>query len=117
MIVLYGIPNCDTVKKARAWLGEAGVAHSFHDFKKSGVPADRLDAWIAMVGWEKLVNRSGMMWRKLDEAAKAKVVDAASAKALMQALPSVIKRPVVEARGEVLVGFDPDKYARLKNNT
>ena len=110
-ITLYGIPNCDTVKKARAWLAHQGVDCRFHDFKKQGVPAERLDGWIAAVGWEKLVNRQGTTWRKLDSATQAAVQDAASASALMQANASVIKRPVVEwaaeAGGPVTVGFDP----------
>ncbi len=103
--------QCDTVKKARAWLADQGVDCRFHDFKKQGVPAERLDGWIAAVGWEKLVNRQGTTWRKLDSAAQAAVQDAASASALMQANASVIKRPVVEwaaeAGGPVTVGFDP----------
>ena len=107
---LYGIPNCDTVKKARTWLDAQGRAFVFHDYKKQGVPADRLDAWIAAVGWEVLVNRQGTTWRKLDDATKAGVHDAASAKALMLAQASVIKRPVVEQDGQVLlVGFDEGK--------
>ena len=96
MTTLYGIPNCDTVKKARAWLEEHQVDYAFHDFKKSGVPAARLDAWITALGWQALVNRKGTTWRKLDPAEQAAVHDAASAKVLIQAYPSVIKRPVVE---------------------
>ncbi len=112
MLIVYGIPNCDTVKKARTWLDAQGRAFAFHDYKKQGVPADRLDAWIAAVGWEVLVNRQGTTWRKLDDATKAGVRDAASAKALMLAQASVIKRPVIERDGVVLgVGFDE---ARLK---
>ena len=104
---LYGISNCDTVKRARAWLAEHGHAFDFHDFKKSGVPEDQLDAWIAALGWEPLVNRKGTTWRQLDEATRAGVVDAASARALMLAKPSVVKRPVVEwDDGRVTVGFD-----------
>ena len=111
----YGIPNCDTVKRSRAWLAEQGVPVRFHDFKKAGVPLDRLDAWIAAVGWERLVNRQGQMWRKLDAATRAGVVDAASARALLLAQPSVIKRPVVEwPDGRITVGFDPDLWARLR---
>jgi arsenate reductase len=113
MITVYGIPNCDTVKKARRWLDEHGVAYTFHDFKKQGVPEARLDAWIEARGWEKLVNRQGTTWRKLDPAAQATVQDAAGARALMLGQPSVIKRPVVEAGGEVLVGFDEQAYARV----
>lgn len=112
--VVYGIPNCNTVKKARTWLDEQGVAYTFHDYKKQGVPADRLDAWIKAVGWEVLVNRQGTTWRKFDDATKAGVVDATSAKALMQANASVIKRPVVELNGKVIcVGFDEAKLASL----
>lgn len=106
-LIVYGIPNCSTVKKARAWLEERGVAYTFHDYKKHGVPAERLDAWISAVGWEKLVNRQGTTWRKLDEATREGVADAASAKAVMLAQASVIKRPVIEQNGRVLtVGFD-----------
>ena len=109
---LYGIPNCDTVKRARAWLADNGLAHEFHDFKKAGVPAERLEAWLAAVGWEVLLNRKGTMWRKLDEAERAAVVDAASARALMLRQPSVIKRPVVEwPDGRISVGFDAVRWA------
>ncbi len=112
--VVYGIPNCNTVKKARTWLDEQGVAYTFHDYKKQGVPAERLDAWIKAVGWEVLVNRQGTTWRKFDDATKAAVVDAVSAKALMLANASVIKRPVVERDGKVVcVGFDEAKLTGL----
>lgn len=111
MIKVYGIPNCDTVKKARAWLTEQGVAHTFHDFKKQGVPEDRLDAWIAAVGWEKLLNRRGPTWRKLDLELQAGVVDGASAKPVMIAHSSAIKRPVVEWADAVTVGFDAADWA------
>ena len=112
MITLYGIPNCDTVKKARAWLTDHGVDYAFHDFKKHGVPATALDGWIHTVGWDALINRKGTTWRKLDEAERAAVVDAASAKALMLAQSSVIKRPVVEwGNGEVSVGFDAGAWS------
>ncbi len=107
MTTLYGIPNCDTVKKARTWLTEHGVAHSFHDFKKQGVPEAALDRWLAAAGHEKLVNRKGTTWRGLDEATRTAVVDNASARALLLQQASVIKRPVVEwADGAVTVGFD-----------
>ena len=112
MTTLYGIPNCDTVKKARTYLTEQGWAFGFHDFKKSGVPADRLPTWVAAVGWEKLLNRQGTTWRKLAPEVQASVVDAASAMALMQEQPSVIKRPVVEwPSGQVSVGFTPAAFA------
>ena len=113
-IIVYGIPNCDTVKKARAWLQEQGLAYQFHDFKKQGVPAERLPAWMAAVGWEKLLNRQGTTWRKLDAAVQAGVTDARSAAALMCEQPSVIKRPVVEWQGgpagDVTVGFSPEAW-------
>lgn len=110
--VCYGIPNCDSVKRGRGWFDTAGHPYRFHDFKKSGVPADRLDAWIAAVGWERLLNRQGLTWKKLDPAARAKVTDAASARTLMLSTSSVIKRPVVEwPDGQVTVGFDPAAWA------
>lgn len=113
-ITVYGIPNCDTVKKARAWLDSHGVAYGFHDFRKSGVPEQELRDWSTRVGWEKLVNRQGTTWRNLDPAEQAGVRDAASAQALMRSQPSVIKRPVVEwAPGTVTVGFDPAAWETL----
>lgn len=112
-MILYGIPNCDTVRKARAWLAERGVSHDFHDFKKQGVPADRLDAWIAQVGWEKLLNRQGTTWRKLDHALQDGARDNGSAKALMLSHPSVIKRPVVEWNAQTTVGFDAAQWTLL----
>jgi Spx/MgsR family transcriptional regulator len=108
---LFGIPNCDTVKRARAWLAERQVDADFHDFKKSGVPTDRLDAWIDAFGWETLLNRKGTTWRSLDDATRAAITDAAQARALMLERPSVIRRPVVEwADGEMTVGFEPDAW-------
>lgn len=108
-ILLYGIPNCDTVKKARSWLDAQGYAFSFHDYKKEGAPADRLRAWVAAVGWEKLLNRSGTTFRKL-EAEQKEELDEAKAIRLMQAQPSMIRRPVVEYDDGLLVGFDPDAW-------
>jgi arsenate reductase len=106
-ITVHGISNCDTVKKARAWFAANHIDAAWHDFKKQGVPEGALDTWLAAVGWERLLNRQGTTWRKLEDAAKAAVVDAASAKALMLAQSSVIKRPVVQwADGSVSVGFD-----------
>lgn len=114
-ITLYGIPNCDTVKKARAWLGTQGLDHQFVDFKKQGVPLAQLDAWIHALGWEPLVNTRGTTWRRLDDTTRAGVTDAASARILMLAEPSVIKRPVVEwPDASVSVGFEEVKWrARL----
>lgn len=112
MITLHGIPNCDTVKKARAWLDANGREHHFHDFKKQGVPEAALDAWLASAGWETLVNRKGTTWRQLDEATRAAVVDAASARPLLLAQPSLIKRPVVQwSDGAITVGFDAAGWA------
>ena len=111
MIILYGTPNCDTVKKARAWLTGQGLAYSFHDFKKAGVPPERLAAWEDALGWQKLLNRQGTTWRKLDAAVQSGVTDAASAQALMQAQPSVIKRPVVEWGHDTTVGFDAEAWS------
>jgi arsenate reductase (glutaredoxin) len=111
MTTLYGIPNCDTVKRARDWLATRGVACEFHDFKKAAVPPDRLAAWVQAAGWERVLNRKGTTWRKLDAAQQASVVDAASAQALMREQPSVIKRPVVEwDDGRITVGFDADDW-------
>jgi arsenate reductase len=110
-LVVHGIPNCDTVRKARAWLAEHGVAHDFHDFKKQDVP-DTLGEWITTIGWERLLNRQGTTWRKLDPARQAAVTDAASAEALMREQPSVIRRPVVVQDGRAVnVGFDAADWA------
>jgi Spx/MgsR family transcriptional regulator len=109
---LYGIPNCDTVKRARAWLTEHGFEVEFHDFKKQGVPADGLDAWVAAVGWETVLNRKGNTWRRLSDVERDAVVDAATARTLMLDQPSVIKRPVVEwADGRITVGFNAALWA------
>lgn len=110
MTTLYGISNCDTVKKARAWLDTAGVSYAFHDYKKLGAPPAKLAAWARQVGWEKLLNRAGTTFRKLPEADRADL-DEAKALALMSAHPSLIKRPVVEHGDTLLVGFDAEAYA------
>jgi arsenate reductase len=108
MTTLYGITNCDTVKRARAWLDAHGVAYRFHDFMKDGVPEAELERWLRAPGWEALVNRRGTTWRGLDEATRAAVVDAASARAVLLANPSLIKRPVVNWGHQpgVTTGFD-----------
>lgn len=112
-ITVYGIPNCDTVKKARTWLTDQGAEFVWHDLKKQGVPDEALARWIQAVGWEKLVNRQGTTWRKLDAATQASLTDAASAAALMQQQVSVIKRPVVEwPDGRVSVGFSADNFSQ-----
>ena len=118
MIIVYGIANCDSVKKARAWLTDQGLAHTFHDFKKHGVPADRLPAWHEAVGWEKLLNRQGTTWRKLGVEVQASALDAAGAQSVMLANPSVIKRPVVEwqaGSGLITVGFDAPRWLEISH--
>ncbi|MFW5431761.1 MAG: ArsC family reductase [Methylophilaceae bacterium] len=111
---LYGIPNCSTVKKARVWLEENKVSYEFHDFKKLGVNQAMLNHWLKQQPWEKLVNRTGMTWRKLNDAEKANVTDNASASALMIEKTSVIKRPILEKDGEVLcLGFNEETYKTL----
>ncbi len=114
MTTLYGIPNCDTVKKSRAWFDEHHHPYTFHDFKKQGVPEQALSAWIAALGWEALLNKKGTTWRKLDAATQASVIDAPSAQALMLDHPSIIKRPVVALVGQaarITVGYVPQDWA------
>ncbi|MGM9512963.1 ArsC family reductase [Roseateles sp. DB2] len=116
MIKVYGIANCDTVKKARNWLDAQGLSYEFHDYKKAGVPEALLPQWQAALGWELLLNRSGTTWRKLDEAVRAAVVDAAAAAALMRAQPSVIKRPLVDwGDGRLSLGFKPEQFEALQH--
>lgn len=110
-IHLYGIPNCDTVKKARVWLDGQGKAYTFHDYKKEGAEPERIASWIAAAGLDLVVNRKGTTFRALSEDDKARAADAAQAPALLAANPSVIKRPIVEHPGGLLVGFRPDEWA------
>lgn len=109
---LYGIANCDTVKRARAWLGERGVAHEWVDFRKTPPDEALLSRWSREVGWERLVNRRGTTWRKLDGDEQAAVRDERSALAALRKHPSLIRRPVIELGDAVIVGFEPDDYAR-----
>ena len=110
-ITIYGIKNCETMKKARAWLDRRGVDYAFHDYKTAGIERDRLQGWCKKVGWETLLNRGGMTFRKLPDKDK-NALDARKAIALMLAQPSMIKRPVLELRGgKLLVGFKPDLYS------
>ena len=108
-VEVYGIPNCDTVKKARVWLEAKGIAYAFHDYKKEGADLAKLAAWSDAVGWEALLNRRGTTFRGLSEADKADI-DRAKALRLMVANPSLIKRPVIEHAGGVLVGFDAGEW-------
>jgi arsenate reductase len=108
---IYGIKNCDTMKKARTWLDSHGVAYSFHDYKVEGIDKAKLAGWAKLVGWETLLNRAGTTFRKLDDADKQSLTEA-SAIALMLAQPSMIKRPVLDLGGKLLVGFKPEVYER-----
>ena len=108
-ITLYGIKNCDTMKKARVWLDKAGVDYSFHDYKTSGIDRAQLERWSKVAGWETLLNRAGTTFRKLPETDKQDL-DAKKALALMLAQPSMIKRPVLENGRQLLVGFKPETY-------
>jgi len=110
LLTMFGIKNCDTIKKARTWLEDRGVAYAFHDYKAEGIDEARLRRWCAAVGWEVLLNRAGTTFRKLPDADKAGI-DADKAVALMQAQPSMIKRPVIEAGDALIVGFKPDIYS------
>ena len=110
-ITIYGIKNCDTMKKARGWLDEHGLAYSFHDYKSAGIDKARLAGWAKQVGWETLLNRAGTTFRKLDEADKQGLTEA-RAIALMMAQPSMIKRPVLDLAGKLVVGFKPELYEK-----
>lgn len=112
MITLHGIPNCDTVKKARVWLADHQVAHTFHDFRRDGLDVALLDIWVDRLGWEPLLNRAGTTFRKLPEPDRTGL-DRARATALMLAQPAMIKRPVLVHDGGVELGFKPERYASL----
>ena len=111
-VTLFGIPNCDTVKKARDWLSARGIDYVFHDYKKAGADPAKLAQWAEAAGWEKVLNRAGTTFRKMPDVDKQDL-DMAKAVALMAANPSCIKRPVLEHPGGVLVGFKPDEWAAV----
>lgn len=111
-VTLYGIRNCDTMKKAWTWLDEHGVAYDFHDYRKAGLDRARLEAWAGQVGWERLLNRAGTTFRKLPDADRQDL-DQARAIALMLAQPAMVKRPVLETAAGLLVGFKPAEYAAI----
>jgi arsenate reductase len=111
-ITIYGIRNCDTMTKARAWLDKAGIAYAFHDYKAAGIERGRLEGWAAQVGWEALLNRAGTTFRKLPETDRANLTET-KAVALMLAQPSMIRRPVLEAGKNLLVGFQPVQYQQV----
>ncbi len=108
---LYGIPNCSTVKKARAWLEARGIDYEFHDFKKQGVPKELMKTLMEIMGWEALINRNGPTWRNLPAERKAQVKNMTTALAVMEENPSVIKRPILDRDGQYQVGFTEDNYA------
>jgi arsenate reductase (glutaredoxin) len=108
-VTIYGIKNCDTMKKARAWLDKKGIDYAFHDYKTAGIERDRLEGWSVKVGWESLLNRAGMTFRKLPDKDKEGLTEK-KAIALMLDQPSMIRRPVLEADGKLLVGFKPEQY-------
>jgi arsenate reductase len=110
-VTIYGIKNCDTMKKARAWLDEHGIAYAFHDYKAVGIERQLLESWARSVGWETLLNRAGTTFRKLPDEAKNGLSEK-KAIALMLGQPSMIKRPVLDVGGELLVGFKPETYAK-----
>ena len=110
-VTIFGIKNCDTMKKARAWLDQHGVAYAFHDYKAAGIDRPRLEAWSREVGWETLLNRAGTTFRALPDEDKDGLTEK-KAIALMMAQPAMIKRPVLDLGGKLLVGFKPDSYAR-----
>jgi arsenate reductase (glutaredoxin) len=112
---LYGIPNCDTVKKARTWLENNGIDYTFHDFKKAGLTADLAEGWLKQVEWNVIVNRKGTTWRALSDERKTAVADAKSAAELMLESPSVIKRPVLSYNGSTHIGFSDVLYQQIFN--
>ena len=112
MTVIYGIKNCDTMKKARAWLDAHGVAYTFHDYKIAGIERSRLEYWMSQLGWEALLNRAGTTFRKLPEAERLDLTEK-KAIALMLAQPSMIRRPVLESDGDITTGFRAGQYEKL----
>lgn len=111
MYILYAIPHCDTVKKARIWLAEHGVEYQFHDYKKQGIDQKTIERWLTQKHWEELVNRAGITWKKLTDAEKP--IDAEGAITLMIEKPSVIRRPLIESNGQLIVlGFKADEYEK-----
>lgn len=112
MITLYGIPNCDTMKKARAWLADHGIDYEFHDYKKAGIDEKTLRRWVRELGWETLLNTRGMMWRKVPQQVRDQINEK-SAIALMLETPSIIKRPVLDNGKARHVGFKPEQYAEI----
>ncbi|WP_066014390.1 ArsC family reductase [Endozoicomonas atrinae] len=114
MVTLYGIPNCDTIKKARRWLEGSGVEYRFHDYRKDGLQKDMLEQWAAELGWEELLNRRGTTWRKLPEEEKS-AINAERAITLMLEQPAMIKRPLLDTGSQKLLGFSEEQYSNLRS--
>jgi len=113
-MIVYGIPNCNTVKKARTWLADNGITYEFHDFKKQGISAGKLNEWCGVFGWEKVLNKKGTTWKKITPEQQLQVTDQASAVALLAENTSAIKRPVIEKDGKaILISFDEELYNKL----
>lgn len=112
MNTVYGIPNCDTIKKARKWLSDNAIEYTFYDYKKQGVPEKELKAWVKKLGWESLLNTRGTTWRKLDDETKNSVNEASAIRIMMDN-PSIIKRPVLISNGVITVGFKSEIYKKL----
>jgi len=112
MITIYGIKNCDTMKKAMRWLDEHGVDYRFHDYRKQGLDAKLLEAWEKEIGWETLLNRRGMLWRKLPQSSRDNI-DRQSALQIMKDNPGIIKRPLLDLGDRRVVGFKPESYEQL----
>ena len=114
MITVFGIKNCDTIKKARNWLSDQGIEYQFHDFRANGIDRDRIETWIQQAGWETVLNRRGTTWRKLD-AAIQDTVNIDNVAALLAEHPAMIKRPVLDIDGDISIGFKPDLYQSIFN--
>ena len=114
MITVFGIKNCDTIKKARSWLTDQGIEYQFHDFRANGIDRDRIETWIQQAGWETVLNRRGTTWRKLD-AAIQDTVNRDNVAALLAEHPAMIKRPVLDIDGDISIGFKPDLYQSIFN--
>ncbi len=112
-VVVYGIENCDQVRKARAWLRARRIEHRFHDLRRDGLDAQRLSTWLGRVPWDSLLNRRGLAWRKLDVGRRAAVTDQTSASELMLEDPLLVKRPVLQTREQIVVGFSDALYSGL----
>ena len=112
MITIYGIPNCDTMKKARRWLEANGVEYKFHDYRKLGVPEKKLRAWVKQAGWETVLNKRGTTWRKLDDGVRNTIVTESAIRIMLEH-PGIIKRPVLESGRQLLIGFKENDYQQL----